>query len=323
MSLAYRAIASTTLVANAESVSFTNLGITKDDICRIEIAALKTTSSNYLYLMINGDTTQTNYHNEFVNMNDTSIACVNQNFPAFAYADVGEETNIICDFMLTTLGYLSWQTNVTRFVTTQASIRQGTFYGCSDVAHANIDSIEIDCGGVGTLAIGTKITIYVLEAEKVADVNITAATTSVTLGSLDISADDAYLLVRDMVCGASATSYQLCVNEDTTLTNYYNVYWNAYDTTIAASKVNDPFAGYLSSIGDRSVAFINISLSRSGRFLANVKENRLLSAGVRGVVLKTKIAKVADVGSIASINLLANKANGMAADSRIRLYKLN
>jgi len=157
-----------------------------------------------------------------------------------------------------------------------------------------------------------------LTLKKVAEVDVTSAVTSITVTGLDINTHKFYLIIF-MVKNPTAGGvwYHLCVEGDTTLTNYYSQYAYWSGTGGGAGRSND---ACISSeyAGDEGGVLILVARSPSG--YPHAWSFRAQRVGANVSIELYHACKTAAVTNITRIDIVASAAGGIGAGSKLIIY---
>jgi len=175
-------------------------------------------------------------------------------------------------------------------------------------------------GGWGT---GSRIQIYRLDAEKVADITVASNTTQVDISSLSIDKDSEYLLVSDIVGGVSGDSrYSVFPNDLTTETNYYSQYIAGIVSTAGAARSNIARIGNI-NLNERGINYSHIKLSNIGAFTNQSYQLRIGTDNIPSLLANFFVSSTYEnLTSITKLNIKTDATNAIAAGSRLILYKL-
>ena len=152
---------------------------------------------------------------------------------------------------------------------------------------------------------------------------VTFPQTSFDITGLSIGKNDELRLVYTLV-GDDATNfaiYNIRANDITS--NYHSQKLGATNTTIAGARTTDSrFAAGRSNRKAAGVA--DIKVSENSRFVA--QSGHVLAIGSDAANLAQDNYNIVNTGTVTSITkltIIADRTNGIAAGSRIRLYKVN
>jgi len=153
--------------------------------------------------------------------------------------------------------------------------------------------------------------------EKVAEVDVTVDTTTITITGLDLDASKVYhmfLKVKNPT-GVPA-GYALFFNGDTTLTNYYKQYILGDGTSLSGNRENNP---YFLGVTAGESAFVSFVIMRPPDGLARWAN--------RNCELKSSLLKAAIIagcyeiaGNVTQIDVWSNQAGGIGAGSKLILF---
>jgi hypothetical protein len=322
---AYKEIVDFTFTANETSRAFTGLNITKDDFIKIIFhwENSHSSSSARMQLTANNENTITNYTTQGLFGNGTSTGAYRISESAFGGTLANRKTMVI--------GYLKLSENdrfnlfSNTFVAYDGDVR--VTFQCTTSHNATfasgITSLTLQgelANGIGT---GSRIQIYRLDAEKVADITVASNTTQVDISSLSIGKDDEYLLVSDFINADTVNGIapQLMINDNTTATNYYNQRILGNGSTASAVRSNT--ATYATTTNSaRFIAYSHIKVSEIGAYTS--QNYNLREYGTSGVMVENRfISSTAEnITSITKLNVLSDQSNSIGSGSRFILYKL-
>ena len=157
--------------------------------------------------------------------------------------------------------------------------------------------------------------------EKVADVRVTSDVSSVLVADgLDLDRDVLYQLIMILKNPLTvANAYRLCLNGDTTWTNYYFQHCEATGTIVAASRVNDAEVAYANA-GTCTLSIVTIVRTPDGypRWVVHQSKH-----SISGVVDQTYAGGRNVAENVKRIELHSANAGGIGAGSRIILLRLS
>jgi len=224
----------------------------------------------------------------------------NGKFNMFANSPTSDDSSLRVNFEYTTSSNLTFNDPITSLTLS------------ADVA-----------SGIGT---DTRIQIYRLDAEKVADITVASNSTQVDIpvtGSLDpaINKDSEYLLVSEWIC-TNADDLELYPNDLTTRANYYTQGIFGQDSSAFGSRVNSPRYSSGSGSGSRSLSYVHIKLSEIGAFTAqsyNLFRPGTTTPSIDNWFLSSTSEAIT---SITKLNIVSKTASQITTGSRFTLYKL-
>jgi hypothetical protein len=319
---AWTEIVDYTVPSNTTSVVLNDFGtITKDDFYKMVVTFQNgtggSTDSNY-FLHVNGNTTAGDYrHQRLRGFSSSTAADRSDNaLIGFTQRDSGaEKGQSFIYFKLTENDYFTHFAN-NNIDDTGANLQLQFIYSTSEVTFTSgVTSLTITASATNGLGTDSRIQIYRLDAEKVADITVASNTTQVDISSLSIGKDSEYLLVSDVVSTADA-SYELFVNDNTTATNYYHQRILATGTTASAERRNNAQIGFAGA----SLVYSFIKLSEIGAYTS---QNYETTPGSTGIVLTNRFVSstAENITSITKLNL-KNTTDGFRTGNRFILYKL-
>jgi hypothetical protein len=331
---AYTEIVDFTFTADETSRTFSGLSITEDDFIKIVITQVNAASSvatiglfpNTAAGVTNFDTT-TNYHSQRLTAGGTSSNAARDNVNRITATDANQTGNSISYFKISENGKTNYFTN--RFFRNDSSLEVAYEYCTSSNLTFNdpITSLTFTANETDGLGDGSRIQIYRLDAEKVADFVVDTNSTQVDIpvtGSLDpaITKDSEYLLVSDVKnASGSSQDYELFVNDDTTSANYYRQRILGDGSSKSAVRTNT--ATILSAgNNEETMDYIHIKLSEIGAYTAQSYEVRNYGS-TTPLVQNNFISSTSEaITSITELNVISSSANGISSGSRFILYKL-
>jgi hypothetical protein len=145
--------------------------------------------------------------------------------------------------------------------------------------------------------------------------------TQLDITGLSIGKNDELRLVYTLI-GDDATSFsEYGVNVNDITSNYTVQQLRGAGTSIVAERVSRNFFSFARSV-NRVSGFIDIKVSNNDRFV--VQSQFILNIGSSSVEnWNINVVNTGTVTSITKLSIVANRTNGIAAGSRIRLYKVN
>ena len=322
---AWTEIVDYTVPSNTTSVVLNTFGtITKNDFIKV-VATFVNVSTGFVRVALypNANTTATNFHEQILQGIGSTVGAGRTNTNEITAVDGSNSGNVI--------GFIKISENEKMNM-----FFNGTFQNGSDVANrfhyvtqsggantTSITSLTFTSSVASSIGTDSRIQIYRLDAEKVADFTTTSNSTQVDIpvtGSLDpaITKDDEYLLVSDITAGTS-TGIRLFVNDNTTATDYYVQSIQGNGSTASASRGNN------ASITGGSGRFLNythIKLSEIGAYTNQSYSIR--EYGTSSLILENNFVSstAENITSITKLNFFASAANGLGSGSRFILYKL-
>lgn len=314
---AWKSIQDYTVPSNTTSVTLNSFGtITKDDFIKINITT-PSNASGFLSLLGNSSSSS-NYHMQQLFANGTSVSASSVN--ANQLNSSSGQSNI---FVLAKLSQDNKLNIFSNQVVETSSVYGGFNYITSSGATfpSGINSLTFTSTTTNGIGAGTRIQIYKLQAEKVADITVGSNTTQVDISNLNIKRNAEYLLMSDIdLAGTSGSRIYLNANGNTTQSNYYSAQLQSYFSTIAADRLNEAMYTY-AYYPNRSVSYTHIKLSEIGAFTWQGYGNFNNASDIR-VMNFFGSSTTENITSVTELNIGANIANAIGAGSRFTLYKL-
>jgi hypothetical protein len=306
-----------TVPSNTTSVVLNDFGtITKNDFIKV-VASINFVAGNDVYLYPNGNTTAGNYYRQRLAGSGSSVFAGRFTNSMFAYG---------ASSTTPTIGYLKLSENnkFNLFVNTNAdggtSVSNFFWYSTSTVDFASgITSLTFtneSANGIGT---GSRIQIYRLDAEKVADITTTENATQVDISSLSIDKDSEYLLVSDVLSGSTGGDLFLQVNDTTS--GYYSQIIGGNGTSATAGRVST--ARFMAQAGNsREITYTHIKLSEIGAYTS--QSNELRNVGTSSARIENSFVSSTSeaITSITKLNIVHQTTNAIQSGSTFVLYKL-
>jgi hypothetical protein len=157
------------------------------------------------------------------------------------------------------------------------------------------------------------------------DEEVTLPQTQIDITGLSIGKNDELRLVCTLlgISSTTTTGYNLFVNNETTKTNYHYQRILGSGTTFFVERVNDSI--FLFGRNEGNVGIVDIKISENSRFVAQSYHS--FRTGSQAAEIQNQSVNIVGSGftltDITKLTILANQTNGIAAGSRIRLYKVN
>jgi hypothetical protein len=326
---AYTELVDFTFTANETSRTFSCLSITEDDFIKIVFTHVDASASGSTIgcfpnttAGVSGFDTTTNYHAQRIDGNGSSVSATRPNQSFFSFSPSGGKNLSVGYLKLSENGKVNIFSNQTR--TLDSSIFVRFFYTTSSNLTFNdpITSLTFSSDVTDGLGDGSRIQIYRLDAEKVADITVASDTTQVDISSLSIGKDSEYLLVSDIANPlGSNVSYNLTPNDLTTASDYYYQRIRGNGSTADAERGNLPFM-IGASDSDSSLVYSHIKLSEIGAFTAQnygIRDEGTSSLRLENIFISSTSEAIT---SITKLNIKAETTDGIGTDSRFILYKL-
>ena len=317
-----------TFTANETSRAFSGLSITEDDFIKIVATVTNGSSTETVIRLfpnttvgVSGFDTNTNYHTQALLGNGTSVSASRSNINLLGFA-VGSQTATFTSFAkLSENG--KFNTFSLRNNQLTSSLLTSFDYCTSSNLTFNdtITSLTFTAGTTNGLGTGSRIQIYRLDAEKVADITTTANATQVDISSLSIGKDSEYLLVSDIAPTTASGDIRLFPNDLTTASNYYSQFIGGNGSTTLADRLNLPLIG-TNNTSRNTLNYTHIKLSEIGAYTYQTYELR--DVGSSSMVLLNSFGSSTSeaITSITKLNVVHSGTNGISSGSRFILYKL-
>jgi len=325
---AYTELVDFTFTANETSRTFSGLSITEDDFIKIVFTHVDASASGSTIgcfpnttAGVSGFDTTTNYHAQRIDGNGSSVSATRPNQSFFSFSPSGGKNLSVGYLKLSENGKVNIFSNQTR--TLDSSIFVRFFYTTSSNLTFNdpITSLTFSSDVTDGLGDGSRIQIYRLDAEKVADITVASDTTQVDISSLSIGKDDEYLLVGNVIA-AAAKNLLFMVNDNTTRTDYNVQFIRGNGSTDSAGRINNAIMTSTQN-GTTSLFYSHIKLSEIGAYTSQNYELEN-AGGTTPVLTNWFISSTAEnISSITKLNLVSEQGTAtIGSDSRFILYKL-
>jgi len=156
--------------------------------------------------------------------------------------------------------------------------------------------------------------------EKVADVLVGADTTSITVTSLNLDADKAYLFMFAVLNPTASDSvYDIFLNNDTNPGNYYGQYIYGTYRTINVDRVNEPRVG---AAGAGSEGFFKGMMMRpAGREPRWFVDQQYYEPSVVELLIWAEAWTTS--ANVTQVQIAASVANAIGAGSRLIIFKVS
>jgi hypothetical protein len=314
---AWTEIVDYTVPSNTSSFIVNNFGtITKNDFIHIvfTVSNLNATT-NGVRLLANG-VAGTNYTSQRLYSNGTSVSATRLSNQQFADTSVGATNRVNAYLKISENDRINIFSTDSRQL--DASIRQRFEYSTSSGATfpngITSFTLQNESGNIGA---GSRIQIYRLDAQKVADITTTANATQVDISSLSIGKDSEYLLVSDLVTGASGASLSLTVNDVTALTSYNVQRIRGNGTTADAERENTARYTFTNSL-----VYSHIKLSEIGAYTSQNYELQEQGTSTLRLLNNFVSSTAENITSITKLNIVSPVTNAIGSGSRFILYKM-
>lgn len=315
----YELVADVVVSVACTSVLINGLNITKDDDYLLVSDVVNPTGDNAIYLLSNGNITNTNYYNQNILADNTSKSGARANTALCIGVYSGTKTSGSVKIKLTNGGYFVYQSSQVN-KSASSTLNLQDLYGSSTFTMTSITSLTLTSSNAGGIGVGSRFQLYKRVATLLADVTISTATTSVDFTGLDIGKDDEVMLVVDGVgVNGFADSY-LTVNNNNTLTNYYSQLLLADGATVNASRENTPKMSIAYS-NYKGLSYTKIKLSNNGYYVYQADTVNQYP-GVYTYLVATYGSSTFTTSAITQLTITASRANSIGIGSRFQLYKM-
>jgi hypothetical protein len=156
-----------------------------------------------------------------------------------------------------------------------------------------------------------------------ADVEVTSASTNVTISGLNIGKNEEILLVATDINVGSNRALRLNINGNNTASNYWHQKIQASGTTVSSARTNN--GEFSLSIGGFNTATMcNIKLTESGFFVfqSNMNSDYQPTSTVNVGLMSHYGTSTFTSTSITSIRINASASNSIGVGSRFQLYRI-
>jgi hypothetical protein len=324
---AWTEIVDYTVPSNTTDVVLNDFGtITKDDFIKIHLTIVNPTGSNTNISLFPNTSSAADFTRQVLVGTGSTAAAARE-------ADDCRLTQTRANTTSTAFAFLKLsENNVANFFSNSterndSSLETRLLYSTSDAAtfSSGITSLKLNSSVTNAIGTDSRIQIYRLDAEKVADFTTTSNSTQVDIpfpsGTFDpaINKDSEYLLVSDT--GGSSGDMFLYPNDLTTSTNYYSQRIQGNGSTAAAARANSArFLEADSGVGN--IGYAHIKLSEIGAYTVQSYSHRA-AFGSSLQIMNYFISSTSEaITSITKLNIKAATTNGIASGSRFILYKL-
>jgi len=156
-----------------------------------------------------------------------------------------------------------------------------------------------------------------LGLKKVADVEVTADVTSITVEGLDLDSDKFYIIIfqhkNNLTVPVAGKVY---FNGDTVDTNYWRQTVVGNGTSVTAERLNNPYFFGWTAAGQNSIYFAMSARAGSYPRLVDMYSPEAITTPVSILRALTYVNAV----NVTRIDLVADQAGGIGAGSRLTIY---
>jgi hypothetical protein len=152
---------------------------------------------------------------------------------------------------------------------------------------------------------------------------VTLPQTQIDITGLSIGKNDELRLVYTFVGDNSSINTDISLNANDITSNYNHQRLEGIGSSIFATRTTVPLLAFASSV-QKTAGFADIKVSNNDRFVAQSQFAHRMGADSSNITNRnTNIVNTGTVTSITKLSIVGNRTNGIAAGSRIRLYKVN
>jgi hypothetical protein len=324
---AYTEIVDYTWAADETSRTFSGLSITEDDFIKVVMTFVNNVASEVTIRCfpntaagVSGFDTTTNYHAQLLLGSGTSVVAVRRSANVLNVTSANGTSSVLAYIKMSENGKSNFFTN--RLNDNTSTLSNVFDYTTSSNLTFNdpITSLTFSADQTNAIGTGSRIQIYRLDAEKVADITTTENATQVDISSLSIGKDSEYLLVSDIVSDVTGGAIRLMVNDNTTETDYYSQGIVGNDSSASASRSNEAIFQIIRT--GRNLGYAHIKLSEIGAYTAQTYNIELV--GDSGIQLRNYfISSTSEaITSITKLNIQSGVADKLLTGTRFILYKL-
>lgn len=161
-----------------------------------------------------------------------------------------------------------------------------------------------------------------LSYELVAEIIVPSTTSSVSFNNLNISKDDDYILLSNVLYGSATGVLYIYINGNTTATNYYVQTIRKDNSSISSGRGNSSQYSYAYAGGSNSFSRIQLKLTNNGYFNYQSEDQMAYTqhpSWYNGSPYYG--ASTFTTSNITSITISGSSANILGTNSRFQLYK--
>lgn len=320
---AWTEIVDYTVPSNTTSVTLNSFGtITKNDFIKVVASVINNSGQGSYTTLLANSSVSSNYHRQELygigsatgagRSNAANVFGSNsgKNGAAIGYLKLSENDRLNCFFNYTRdLG------SGNDLLFTYSTSSGATF-------SSGITSLTFTMSETNGWGTGSRIQIYRLDAEKVADITVASNTTQVDISSLSIGKDSEYLLVSDLNNSTGSTAdYFLTPNDLTTQSGYYVQRLIGNGTSAGALRTNQ--SRYTETFANtRVVAYTHIKLSEIGAYTSQSYGLDQIGTSTPRLLNYFISSTSEAITSITKLNVIGAVSNSIGSGTRFILYKL-
>ena len=190
------------------------------------------------------------------------------------------------------------------------------------IGETRISNIARSDAWIKAESLSLKDNLFTIEniAEKLADIEVTVATTSINITGLNLGKGDEVMLVSDMVRTLSSMSYYIYVNNNITSTNYYMQELYANATSVSAGRINAPYL-ISSEQNQKTIVVTKIKLTNSGYFVWQSDGFTSYSSTTPKIDIVHGTSTFTST-SVTQLAIASTLADGIGVGSRFQLYRI-
>jgi hypothetical protein len=320
---AWKKIVDYTVPSNTTSVVLDNFGtITKDDFISIRVDHNAITAAINLRVLAN-NSVNANYHTQILRGIGSTVNAGRFNASVFNETSLNKTSTTFMYLKLSENDRANFFCNTNRENDSEVMVLFH-YITSSGATFANgITSLTFTREDNVFIGANSRIQIYRLAAEKVADITVTSNTTQVDITGLDIEKESEYLLVSNITNNISADLFlNAFINNNTTATNYYAQTIAASGTSLGAGRLNNANIAIYRGATAPNLLYTYFKLSNIGVYTA--QSYNIIFKGNSGIeIWNTFVSSVAEsITNINQFNLISTGTNGIGTGTRFELYKL-
>jgi hypothetical protein len=320
---AWEEIVDYTVPSNTTSVVLNNFGtITKDDFIKVHFTHINTLGSSVGTALLPNNSVNNNFHSQVIGGDGSTVFASRFNVQQFT-APRANTTD-------TTFAYFKLSENDRANIFTNPTLRNDsglffhpTYSTSSGATFANgITSLTLSTTTTNGIAANSRIQIYRLAAEKVADITVTSNTTQVDITGLDIQKGSEYLLVglnkNPLSSGPRGLLY---VNGNENNGNYRTQSIVGENTSASSSRQSFPFL-FGNQPNKDNVFYSHLKLSNIGAF--TWQSYTMFDSGGTAPIIQNWVGSTLaeNITSVNQLKVFTDQTNGIGTGSRFELYKL-
>jgi hypothetical protein len=313
---AFEKIADVNITSATTSINITGLNITKDDFIMFRAVVNNTGGLDYYGVFPNGSGTL--YAAMFSATSSNAISQTRNSRPDIIRAESNQNSNWFATAKLSSNGSFN--------IFGQSSLNETSDifiwmkHVTSITTYNNITSFNFTRLGSATYGVGSRIEIYKLTTEKIADITTSSTTSEVEITNLNITKDNEYLLVSDLINGSSASELWL-LPDDKTSNQFFHSSVKQSGSSHTVFKTGNPRIGSTSA-NTRMVGECRIKLANNGALTYQTKNNPRYGTTSNELEINNVTYANQDISTINKLTIKSQVSNQILTGSRFELYKL-